>query len=61
MFSKPSKIGDFLWEIPQSGKMRVPARIYGTEKIIKETEEEAITARQTLYDAKQKKGYQTVL
>ena len=26
-----------------------------------ETEEEAITARQTLYDAKQKKGYQTVL
>ncbi|MGI6636786.1 MAG: RtcB family protein [Minisyncoccales bacterium] len=42
MFSKPSKIGDFLWEIPQSGKMRVPARIYGTEKIIKETEEEAI-------------------
>ena len=25
------------------------------------TEEEAITARQTLYDAKQKKGYQTVL
>ena len=26
-----------------------------------ETEEEAKTARQTLYDAKQKKGYQTVL
>ena len=26
-----------------------------------ETEEEAMTARQTLYDAKQKKGYQTVL
>ena len=25
------------------------------------TEEEAITARQTLYDAKQKKGYQAVL
>ena len=26
-----------------------------------ETEEEAITARQTLYDAKQKKAYQAVL
>jgi len=26
-----------------------------------ETEEEAIIARQTLYDAKQKKGYQTIL
>jgi predicted DNA-binding WGR domain protein len=26
-----------------------------------DTEEEAITARQRLYDAKQKKGYQTVL
>ena len=26
-----------------------------------ETEEEAINAKQTLYDAKQKKGYQTVL
>ena len=26
-----------------------------------ETEEEALTAKQTLYDAKQKKGYQTVL
>ena len=26
-----------------------------------ETEEEAITARQTLYDAKKNKGYQTVL
>jgi predicted DNA-binding WGR domain protein len=25
------------------------------------TEEEAITARQTLYDAKQKKGYQPIL
>ncbi|HEX9045641.1 MAG TPA: RtcB family protein [Verrucomicrobiae bacterium] len=28
------KIGDALWEIPQEGKMRVPARIYATEKML---------------------------
>lgn len=28
------KIGDALWEIPQEGGMRVPARIYATEKML---------------------------
>jgi len=28
------KIHDFLWEIPASGKMRVPARIYASEKML---------------------------
>ncbi len=36
------KINDFLWEVPRSGEMRVPARIYATEKLLKETEEEAV-------------------
>ncbi len=37
-----NKMGEYLWEIPRSGAMRVPARIYATEKILRETEEEAI-------------------
>jgi tRNA-splicing ligase RtcB len=28
------KLGDALWEIPQEGKMRVPARIYATAKML---------------------------
>src|SRR5437867_2903076 len=28
------KIGDALWEIPQEGKMLVPARIYATEQML---------------------------
>src|SRR6516162_11883774 len=28
------KIGDALWEIPQEGKMCVPARIYASEKML---------------------------
>ena len=28
------KIGDALWEIPREGQMRVPARIYATEKML---------------------------
>ena len=28
------KIGDALWEIPQEGRMRVPARIYATERML---------------------------
>ncbi len=37
-----NRIGEYLWEMPRSGAMRVPARIYATEKILRETEEEAI-------------------
>jgi tRNA-splicing ligase RtcB len=32
---KLRKVHDYLWEIPREGKMRVPARIYATEKMIK--------------------------
>src|SRR5439155_2371743 len=28
------KVTDYLWELPQDGKMRVPARIYATEKML---------------------------
>jgi len=28
------KLTDYLWELPQDGKMRVPARIYATEKML---------------------------
>ncbi|MDI6848871.1 MAG: RtcB family protein [Candidatus Saccharicenans sp.] len=28
------KINDFVWEIPKSGEMKVPARIYASEKLI---------------------------
>ncbi|MBC7360783.1 MAG: RtcB family protein [Candidatus Aminicenantes bacterium] len=28
------KISDFIWEIPKSGEMKVPARIYASEKLI---------------------------
>jgi len=38
------KINDFLWEIPRSFRddMKVPGRIYASEKILSEIEEEAI-------------------
>jgi tRNA-splicing ligase RtcB len=38
------KISDFLWEIPKGFRsdMRVPARIYASEKLLEETEEEAL-------------------
>jgi len=28
------KVNDYLWELPKTGKMRVPARIYATEKML---------------------------
>ena len=39
------KINDWLWEIPKSFRedMKVPARIYASEKLLRETEDEAIT------------------
>jgi len=30
------KLADYLWELPQTGGMRVPARIYATEKMFPE-------------------------
>lgn len=39
------KISDWLWEIPKTFRndMRVPARIYASEKLLKDIEEEALT------------------
>lgn len=34
------KIHDYLWEIPRTGGMRVPARIYASEKILRELKED---------------------
>ena len=31
---KIKKVADYLWELPKTGKMRVPARIYATEKML---------------------------
>jgi tRNA-splicing ligase RtcB len=41
MIKDMKKIGDAVWEIPQSWKegMQVPARIYATEKLLKEMDE----------------------
>ena len=38
------KINEYLWEVPQSfrGDMRVPARIYASDKLLRETEDEAL-------------------
>ncbi len=38
------KINEWLWEIPKTfrGDMKVPARIYASEKILQETEDEAL-------------------
>ncbi len=35
-----AKIHDYLWEIPKSGGMQVPARIYASEKILRELQED---------------------
>jgi tRNA-splicing ligase RtcB (3'-phosphate/5'-hydroxy nucleic acid ligase) len=31
---KPVKLNDWLWEVPPTGAMRVPARLYATEKLL---------------------------
>lgn len=37
---KIQKLTDYLWEIPRTGKMRVPARIYASEKLMKQLEKD---------------------
>lgn len=34
LMTKLNKISDVVWEYPRQGKMRVPARIYGSKKIV---------------------------
>src|SRR5512143_3079759 len=34
-----NKITDYLWEIPKQGEMRVPGRIFASEKLIREMDE----------------------
>lgn len=36
---KLKKISDYEWEIPKSGNMRVPGKIFGSEKLIEEMDE----------------------
>lgn len=36
---KFKKISDFEWEIPQTGEMRVPGRIFASKKLIEEMDE----------------------
>ncbi len=33
------KISDYLWEVPQRGEMRVPGRIFASEKLVREMDE----------------------
>jgi len=33
------KLNDFVWEIPQQGEMRVPGRIFASEKLVREMDE----------------------
>ncbi len=33
------KINDYLWEIPQKGEMRVPGRIFASEKLLQDMDE----------------------
>lgn len=37
----PKKITDYLFEIPRTGNMKVPVRIYASEKLIKQLQEDA--------------------
>ncbi len=34
------KISDYEWEIPKHGGMRVPARIFASEKLVKKIQED---------------------
>src|SRR5574341_79123 len=34
-----NKINDYLWEIPRAGEMRVPGRIFASEKLVREMDE----------------------
>ena len=34
------KVDDYTWEIPKSGGMRVPARIYASEKLMQKIKED---------------------
>src|SRR3989344_540745 len=36
------KVGDYIYEIPQTGRMRVPGRIFASEKIIRSVEESSL-------------------
>lgn len=41
-FMTATKLSEAIWEIPQEGKMRVPGRIFGTEKIVTAVEQGAL-------------------
>jgi len=39
------KISDVLWEIPKTGNMRVPCRVYASEKMLKKMTEDRTLAQ----------------
>ncbi|HLC37267.1 MAG TPA: RtcB family protein, partial [Candidatus Nanoarchaeia archaeon] len=34
------KISDYIWEVPKKGSMKVPVRIYASEKLLKKIKED---------------------
>lgn len=34
------KVNDFAWEIPKQGGMKVPARVYSTEKLLEKIKQD---------------------
>ena len=36
------KISEYIWEVPKTGKMIVPARIYSSDALIKDVEDNAV-------------------
>ena len=43
------KINDFVWEIPMTGEMRVPGRIFASEKLVQEMDEKVMRSHIDLY------------
>ncbi len=43
---KVKKVSDFVWEISKEGKMLVPGKIFASEKLIKQIQEEETTLKQ---------------
>ncbi|TMA83451.1 MAG: RtcB family protein, partial [Deltaproteobacteria bacterium] len=40
-----TRVGEYVWEIPRQGGMRVPARVYASEKLIEEVRDDPALAQ----------------
>src|SRR2546426_11970085 len=40
-----TRVGAYVWEIPRQGGMRVPARVYASEKLIEEVRDDPALAQ----------------